>query len=63
MGKVTFAFTSGKMLTLETLCDDAEEFFVTNSDKDGELPGWLVFSDGYAVQTGNVDWMRVEETS
>lgn len=58
MSTVEFAFTSGKVLVLETEAGSVAEFFEKHGP-DGHFPGWLVFPDGTAVQTGNVDWLRV----
>ena len=61
MSKVTFAFTSGKCLTLDTLAESIADFFERNQNEDGHMTGWLLFADGYAIKVNNVDWILVEE--
>lgn len=56
---VSFSFVSGKFLQLETDCKSIAEFFETYG-VDGELASWLVFPNGYAVRSENVDWMKME---
>ena len=60
MSKVTFAFTSGKCITLDTQAESIADFFERNQNEDGLMTGWLLFADGYAVKADNVDWILVE---
>mgnify|MGYP006864408896 CR=1 FL=1 len=60
MSRITFMFVSGKCLSLETEAESIAQFFEDNQDDKGEIGGWLVFADGYAVQVDNVDWMLLE---
>ena len=60
MSKVTFAFTSGKCITLDAQAESISDFFERKQNNDGNMTGWLLFSDGYAVKVDNVDWILVE---
>lgn len=61
MSEVTFAFTSGDRITLDTMAKSIEEFFELNQNNDGRMGGWLLFSEGHAVNLRNVDWILVDE--
>lgn len=56
--KVEFAFASGKCVVIDTYCESIVEFF-EKYGPGGELASWLVFADGHAVRTENVDWIRL----
>lgn len=60
MSKVTFAFTSGKCLTCNTMAESIVDFFELNERNDGRMTGWLLFEDGHAVKVDKVDWILVE---
>ena len=61
MSEVTFAFTSGDRITLDTMAKSIADFFELNKNNDGRMSGWLLFSEGYAVNLRNVDWILVDE--
>ena len=61
MSEVTFAFTSGDNITLDTMAKNIADFFELNKNNDGRMSGWLLFSEGHAVNLRNVDWILVDE--
>lgn len=61
MSEVTFAFTSGDRITLDTMAKSIVDFFELNQNNDGRMSEWLLSSEGYAVNLRNVDWILVDE--
>lgn len=59
--EVTFAFTSGDRITLDTMAKSIKDFFELNQNNDGRMSEWLLSSEGYAVHLSNVDWIRVDK--
>lgn len=56
---IELAFMSGKVLKIEIESKSIADFFETYASE-SDLPSWLVFPDGTAVRTENIDWMRID---